>query len=47
MSPRYNGNRGPDLPQYHIALVLRHMRRLLEIGNTIEDNLDIALQAAR
>ena len=47
MSPRHNGNRGPDTPQYHIDLVLRHMRRLFEIGHTIEDGLDLTLTAAR
>ena len=47
MGPRHNGNRGPDTPEYHVGLVVRHMRRLLDLGHTIEDNLDLVLQAAR
>jgi hypothetical protein len=47
MGPRHNGNRGPDTPDYHVGLVVRHMRRLLELEHTIEDNLDLVLQAAR
>jgi hypothetical protein len=39
--------RGPDTPQYHIDLVTRHMRRLLALGHTIEDGLDLVLEAAR
>jgi hypothetical protein len=47
MSPRHNGDRGPDTPQYRIDLVVRHLRRLLELGHTIEECLDLVVEAAR
>ena len=48
----YNGNakstaaiRGPDTTEYHVDLIVRHARRLLELGGTIEQVLDLVMLA--
>jgi hypothetical protein len=50
----YNGNakltsvpvRRPDAAEYHTVLIIKHARRLLELGGTIEDGLSAVMEAA-
>jgi hypothetical protein len=39
--------RKPDDVQYHIDLIFKHTRRLLELGGTVEQCLDLVLESAR